>query len=209
MPTYQIETVTSPAPLSARFYWPPDSKVKAWLEPNWDAWVAAPPQWFTARFVKRVISAAPPEVLPLTVLRELAEKYWEEQQELCRVKPESEAGGTTSANSMRMRSSTRRLGTQQSSMTLRYIQVSLARRTRPDQMPGWVHSGLVWVRPDGPGSGLVSRHARMNQMSGLARMRPDAGCPDVARAVSRMPRCPGNPDGARPALCPASPDASS
>lgn len=92
---------------------------------------------------------------------------------------------------------------------LRYIQVSLARRTRPDQMPGWVHSGLVWVRPDGPGSGLVSRHARMNQMSGLARMRPDAGCPDVARAVSRMPRCPGNPDGARPALCPASPDASS
>jgi hypothetical protein len=94
-------------------------------------------------------------------------------------------------------------------VALRYIQVSLARRTRPDQMPGWVHSGLVWVRPDGPGSGLVSRHARMNQMSGLARMRPDAGCPDVARAVSRMPRCPGNPDGARPALCPASPDASS
>ena len=74
-------------------------------------------------------------------------------------------------------------------------------------MPGWAHSGLVWVRPDGPGSGLVSRRARMNQMSSLTRMRPDAGCPDVARAVGRMPRCPSDPDGARPALCPASPDA--
>ena len=38
-------------------------------------------------------------------------------------------------------------------------------------------------------------------------MRPDAGCPDVVRAIGRMPRCPGSPDGACPALCPASPDA--
>ena len=75
MPTYQIETVTSPAPLSARFYWPPDSKVKAWLEPNWDAWVAAPPPWFTPYFMKLVTKEASPEVLPLTVLRELAEKH--------------------------------------------------------------------------------------------------------------------------------------
>jgi hypothetical protein len=35
----------------------------------------APPQWFTRRFVNRVILVAPPEVLPLTVLRNLAEKY--------------------------------------------------------------------------------------------------------------------------------------
>jgi len=58
-----------------RYYWPPNDQVRDWLEPNWDAWVAAPPQWFTARFVKRVISAALPEVLPLTVLRDLAEKH--------------------------------------------------------------------------------------------------------------------------------------
>jgi hypothetical protein len=58
-----------------RYYWPLNNQVRDWLEPNWDAWVAAPPQWFTARFVKRVILAAPPEVLPLTVLRELAEKH--------------------------------------------------------------------------------------------------------------------------------------
>jgi len=102
-----------------RYYWPPNDQVRDWLEPNWDAWVAAPPQWFTARFVKRVISEAPPEVLPLTVLRELAEKYWEERQEFGREKPESEAGGTNSAKSMKMRSSTRRLGNQQSSMSSR------------------------------------------------------------------------------------------
>ena len=58
-----------------RYYWPPNDQVRDWLEPNWDAWVAAPPQWLTPRFVKRVISVAPPEVLPLTVLRELAEKH--------------------------------------------------------------------------------------------------------------------------------------
>ena len=60
---------------SARFYWPPDSKVKAWLEPNWDVWVAAPPPWFTTYFIKFVTKEASPEVLPLTVLRELAEKH--------------------------------------------------------------------------------------------------------------------------------------
>ena len=78
----------------------------------------APPQWFTPHFVKRVILVAPPEVLPLTVLRDLAEKYWEERQENGREKPESEAGGTTSANGMRMRrmgsSEVRRLDHQQS-----------------------------------------------------------------------------------------------
>ena len=60
---------------SARFYWPPDSRVKAWLEPNWDAWVAAPPPWFTPYFMKHVTKEASPEVLPLSVLCELAEKH--------------------------------------------------------------------------------------------------------------------------------------
>eukprot|EP00618_Florenciella_parvula_P016977 CAMPEP_0119473200 /NCGR_PEP_ID=MMETSP1344-20130328/4942_1 /TAXON_ID=236787 /ORGANISM="Florenciella parvula, Strain CCMP2471" /LENGTH=2127 /DNA_ID=CAMNT_0007506261 /DNA_START=134 /DNA_END=6517 /DNA_ORIENTATION=- len=101
----------------SRYYWPPNDQVRDWLEPNWDAWVVAPPQWFTPRFVKRIISAAPPEVLPLTVLRELADKYWEEPQKFGREKPESEAGGTTSANSMRMQGSIRRLGSQKSSMS--------------------------------------------------------------------------------------------
>ena len=62
-------------PAISRYYWPPNDQVKAWLEPQWDEWVAAPPQWFTPRFVKRISTAAPPEVLPLTVLQDLAEKH--------------------------------------------------------------------------------------------------------------------------------------
>ena len=38
-------------------------------------WVAAPPPWFTPYFIKFVTKEASPEVLPLTVLRELAEKH--------------------------------------------------------------------------------------------------------------------------------------
>ena len=113
MPIRQTATVTSPAPLSARFYWPPNDQVRDWLEPNWDVWVAAPPQWLTARFVKRVISEAPPEVLPLTVLRELAEKYSKGGQgggheqlendsgsEHDDFRPETDAGGATDASSI-------------------------------------------------------------------------------------------------------------
>jgi len=58
-----------------RFYWPPNDEVKAWLESHRDEWVAAPPQWFTPRFVKRISTAAPPEVLPLAVLQDLAEEH--------------------------------------------------------------------------------------------------------------------------------------
>ena len=96
----QVHNVTSIQTLIVRrYYWPPNDQVRDWLEPNWDAWVMAPPQWFTSRFVKRIISAAPPEVLPLTVLRDLAEKYWEEQQEFGPKNPESEAGGSSSSSS--------------------------------------------------------------------------------------------------------------
>mmetsp|Transcript_99194 Transcript_99194/g.283738 ORF Transcript_99194/g.283738 Transcript_99194/m.283738 type:complete len:525 (+) Transcript_99194:697-2271(+) len=59
----------------SRFYWPPNDKVKAWLEPNWDGWVAAPPQWFTSSFVQQIAAGAPPEVLPIAVLQDLAEKH--------------------------------------------------------------------------------------------------------------------------------------
>ena len=59
----------------ARLYWPPNDQVKAWLEPHWDEWVAGPPQWFTPCFVKRITAEAPPEVLPLAVLQDLAEKH--------------------------------------------------------------------------------------------------------------------------------------
>ena len=72
---YHQDLTTIQTPISRRYFWPANDRVRDWLKPNWDAWVTAPPQWFTARFVKRVISAAPPEVLPLTVLRELAEKH--------------------------------------------------------------------------------------------------------------------------------------
>ena len=59
----------------ARSYWPPNDQVKAWLEPHWDEWVAAPPQWFTSGFVKWISTKAPPEVLPLAILQDLAEKH--------------------------------------------------------------------------------------------------------------------------------------
>jgi hypothetical protein len=59
----------------SRYYWPPNDQVKAWLEPHWDEWVAAPPQWLTPGFVRRVTAEAPPEVLPLAVLQDLAEKH--------------------------------------------------------------------------------------------------------------------------------------
>ena len=62
-------------PAISRYYWPPNDQVKAWLESHWDEWVAAPPPWFTPRFVKRISTAAPPEVLPLAVLQDLAEKH--------------------------------------------------------------------------------------------------------------------------------------
>ena len=62
-------------PAMSRYYWPPNDQVKAWLEPHWDEWVAAPPQWLTPCFVRRVTAEAPPEVLPLAVLQDLAEKH--------------------------------------------------------------------------------------------------------------------------------------
>lgn len=75
MHTNHPAPINLPVPLFARFYWPPNDQVKAWLEPNWDEWVAAPPQWFTSSFVKRIAAEAPPEVLPLAVLQDLAEKH--------------------------------------------------------------------------------------------------------------------------------------
>jgi hypothetical protein len=75
MHTNHPAPINLPVTLFARFYWPPNDQVKAWLELHWDAWVAAPPQWFTPRFVKQISTAAPPEVLPLAVLQDLAEKH--------------------------------------------------------------------------------------------------------------------------------------
>ena len=34
-----------------------------------------PPQWFTPRFIKRISTVAPPEVLPLAILQDLAIRY--------------------------------------------------------------------------------------------------------------------------------------
>ena len=49
--------------------------LKTWLEQNWDMWIESPPPWFTTRFIKRFIRVAPPEALPMSVLKGLAEKY--------------------------------------------------------------------------------------------------------------------------------------
>ena len=73
---HQRANIPSPA---SRFYWP-NNEVKDWLGLNWDAWAAAPPRWFTPRFVARITKVAPPELLPLTVLRELALKHSKEGQ---------------------------------------------------------------------------------------------------------------------------------
>jgi hypothetical protein len=109
-------------PLPPRFYWPPNDKVKAWLVPNWDAWVSAPPPWFTPRFVKYVTATAPPEVLPLTVLRQLAARYSNKGQgggheqtgraddsEYDEYQPETEAGGAPDLDGITTSNSNRRL----------------------------------------------------------------------------------------------------
>ena len=56
-------------------FWPANEKVRTWLEPNWDAWMEIHPLWFNARFKKLVFAVAPPETLPLAVLRRLAYKH--------------------------------------------------------------------------------------------------------------------------------------
>ena len=63
-----------------RYYWP-EERVKPWLEEGWDEWEEEPPQWFTSKWVRRISTAAPPEVLPLAVLQDMAEKHMSEPGE--------------------------------------------------------------------------------------------------------------------------------
>ena len=152
MPIRQTATVTSPAPLSARFYWPPNDQVRDWLEPNWDVWVAAPPQWLTARFVKRVISAASPEVLPLTVLRELAETHSKGGHEQLEndsgsehddFRPETDAGGATDASSIGQDNSSNKQQTHRFENTSREELVRMEAERRANK--AFARAKQLWV----------------------------------------------------------------
>ena len=77
-----------------RHYWPPSESLKPWLEANWDTWTAERPQWFTRRFIKRISTVAPPEVLPLTALQDLAEKYAKEDRDANHPKASSVDGSS-------------------------------------------------------------------------------------------------------------------
>ena len=56
-------------------YWPDDERLRAWLEPKWEAWRAKPPSWFKASAMERVERKAAPDALPTALLRDRAEEH--------------------------------------------------------------------------------------------------------------------------------------
>jgi hypothetical protein len=61
----------------SKHYWPTDARLLVWLEENWEVWSAKPPSWFKARAMRRVETSVALEVLPLLVLKKVAEKQAE------------------------------------------------------------------------------------------------------------------------------------